>query len=184
MNDWIRLKQHLHEKGDLSFELPLDYTQAPVVVTVAPRLVDDLQALQELLKDSTPPMRVLRSKRLTAIAMSFVDASGKGAGASTLTQNKKLSILHSMNKVDSKTSSNFKELHNLVDTIEQEYKSGNFHNKEIFLCTDNSVAERAFYKGNSKSPLLFELVLRLRKLQLKSNFKLHVVHVAGTRMVE
>ena len=129
-------------------------------------------------------MRVVRSKRLTAISMSFVDASGKGAGASTLTQNKKLSILHSMNKVDSKTSSNFKELHNLVDTIEQEYESGNFHNKEIFLCTDNSVAERAFYKGNSKSPLLFELVLRLRKLQLKSNFKLHVVHVAGTRMVE
>ena len=56
--------------------------------------------------------------------------------------------------------------------------------RKSFLCTDNSLAERVFYKGNSKSPLLFELVLRLRKLQLKSNFKLHVVHVAGTRMVE
>ena len=46
------------------------------------------------------------------------------------------------------------------------------------------VSERAFYKGNSKSLTLFRLVLRLRKLQLKSNFKLHVLHVAGTRMIE
>ena len=46
------------------------------------------------------------------------------------------------------------------------------------------MAGRAFYKGNSKSPLLFDLVLRLRKLQLKANFKLHVVHVAGSRMIE
>ena len=184
VNDWIRLKQHLQDKGELSFDFPIDHTQAPTSITVAPRLVDDLKALEHLLSDSTPPMRVVRSRKLSSIAMSFADASGKGAGASTLTDNSKLSILHNVYKVDRKTSSNFKELHNLVDTIEQEYEAGNFHNKEAFLCTDNSVAERAFYKGNSKSPLLFDLVLRLCKLQLKANFKLHVVHVAGTRMVE
>ena len=95
-----------------------------------------------------------------------------------------ISVIQSVNSVNRKTSSNFKELHNLVETLEQEYESGNFQNREVFICTDNSVAERAFYKGNSCSPLLFDLVLRLRKLQLRANFKLHVVHVAGTRMIE
>ena len=68
--------------------------------------------------------------------------------------------------------------------MEKEYESGNFHNQEVFLCADNAVAERAFYKGNSKSPLLFSLILRLRRLQMKANFKLHLIHVAGSRMIE
>lgn len=41
-----------------------------------------------------------------------------------------------------------------------------------------------FLSGNSKSLSLFRLVLRLRKLQLNFNFKLHVFHVDGTRMIE
>jgi hypothetical protein len=38
-------------------------------------------------------------------------------------------------------------------------------------------------KGTSKSPLMFELVLRLRKLEMKYNILLHVAHVAGKRMI-
>ena len=68
--------------------------------------------------------------------------------------------------------------------MEKDYKSGNFHNQEVFLCTDNAVAERTFYKGNSKSPLLFSLILRLRRLQMKANFKSHLIHVACSRMIE
>ena len=37
---------------------------------------------------------------------------------------------------------------------------------ELFVFTDNLVFESLFYKGESKIPLLFELVLRLHKVQM------------------
>ena len=37
---------------------------------------------------------------------------------------------------------------------------------ELFVFTDNLVFESLFYKGKSKIPLLFELVLRLHKVQM------------------
>jgi hypothetical protein len=39
-------------------------------------------------------------------------------------------------------------------------------------------------KGTSKSPLLFELVLRLRTLEMKGRLFIHLIWVAGTRMIE
>jgi hypothetical protein len=53
----------------------------------------------------------------------------------------------------------------------------------VFLFTDNSTAEEAYYKGNSPSRLLFELVLRLQRLEMHRNLILHITHVAGTRMM-
>ena len=53
----------------------------------------------------------------------------------------------------------------------------------FLLFTDNTVAESCFFKGTSNSRLLFNLVLRLRKAELNAGIKLHVVHVAGTRMI-
>ena len=75
-------------------------------------------------------------------------------------------------------------MNNLVETLEAENEKENLRNLEVFICTDNVVAERAFYKGSSKSEKLFNLVLRLRFLQQTANFKLHVLHVVGTRMIE
>jgi hypothetical protein len=54
---------------------------------------------------------------------------------------------------------------------------------EFFIFTDNSTAEAAFWKGTSKSPLLFELVLRLKELEIKRDVQIHVVHVSGKRMI-
>ena len=67
--------------------------------------------------------------------------------------------------------------------MESKAKDGVLKRKEIFLCTDNSTCESAFFKGNSESPLLFDLVLRLRVLCLEAGMKLHIVHVAGTHMI-
>ena len=50
--------------------------------------------------------------------------------------------------------------------------------------TDNLVAEGAFYKGTSSSRKLFELVLRLRLLEINVGFKIHIIHIAGTRMIK
>ena len=54
---------------------------------------------------------------------------------------------------------------------------------EIFMFTDNSTAEAAFCKGTSSSPLLFELVLELKRLEVESDLILHVIHVSGKRMI-
>ena len=81
-------------------------------------------------------------------------------------------------------SSNWRELANLVAAIKELAEEGRLEGKEVFLFTDNMVSERAYFKGTSKSKTLFELVLELRKLELTGRFKLHLIHVAGTRMIE
>ena len=80
-------------------------------------------------------------------------------------------------------SSNYRELRNLVESIEEGVADGSFEGAEIFLFTDNSVAEAAYYKGNTPSRPLFDLVLRLRKIEISGTVKLWVVHVAGKRMI-
>ena len=42
----------------------------------------------------------------------------------------------------------------------------------------------AYYKGNSSSNFLFELILRLSVLEVNCKMKLHIVHVSGTRMMQ
>jgi hypothetical protein len=67
--------------------------------------------------------------------------------------------------------------------MEAAAKDGSLKGTETFLFTDNSTAERAFFNGSSKSRILFGLVVRLRRLELEQGMKLHVIHVAGTRMI-
>jgi hypothetical protein len=80
-------------------------------------------------------------------------------------------------------SSNYRELHNLVETVEEKAAAGYLRGGEMCIFTDNSTAESCFFKGGSSSKLLHELVLRLRRIELSANFILHMVHVAGTRMI-
>lgn len=61
--------------------------------------------------------------------------------------------------------------------------NGILHGAEVFVFTDNTTAESAFYKGNTTSKRLFSLVLRLRQLEMNGHLLLHVIHVAGSRMV-
>jgi hypothetical protein len=55
---------------------------------------------------------------------------------------------------------------------------------EVFIFTDNLTAEPAFFKGNSLSEHLYDLMLHLRELEMKGNLILHMIHVAGTHMHE
>jgi hypothetical protein len=51
------------------------------------------------------------------------------------------------------------------------------------MFTDNYVTECAYFKGTSSSPIVFCLVLWLRKLELHLGCKIHVIHITGTRMI-
>jgi hypothetical protein len=54
---------------------------------------------------------------------------------------------------------------------------------ELFMFTDNSVMECAYFKGTSSRPILFDLVLWLRKLELHAGWKIHVINIDGTQMI-
>ena len=44
--------------------------------------------------------------------------------------------------------------------------------------------DSVFYKAASKIPFVFKLVLRLHKVQIRGELILHVIHIAGTRIIE
>ena len=162
----------------------------------APRLIEDLRALKLLTASKSPPLRVVRPKKVAHVFYGFGDASGKGRG----------STIQGFHAVDSKRgsdasatdliyrvgvwgaevemeSSNYRELANLVEDTEAEARAGHLAESELFLFTDNSTAESAFYKGSSSSKKLHSLVLRLQRVALDYSIILHVIHVAGTRMI-
>jgi hypothetical protein len=81
-------------------------------------------------------------------------------------------------------SSNYRELANLVAKLERLWAADKLHaGTEIFLFTDNFTAESVFTRGSGKSPEIFSLILRLHKLQMEGNIFVHVVWIAGTRMI-
>ena len=52
------------------------------------------------------------------------------------------------------------------------------------MLTDNNTTETDYHNGKSSSPEFFELFIRFRILELYHGLKLHLLHVAGTRMTE
>ena len=54
----------------------------------------------------------------------------------------------------------------------------------MFIFTDNFITESVFYKGGATSPHLHELVERLKMMQMHGGLFIHVLWIAGTRMIE
>ena len=151
---------------------------------VAPRFKSDLEAILELAKGATPQLRYVRRKHTMIAYYGFGDASSGGFGATVQRADGLYGRSYGLwGRDDESQSSNYRELRNLVDTVEEEASEGYLGESELWLFTDNSTAEACFHRGGSSSKLLHELVLHLRKAELKFGFTLHVVHVAGTRMI-
>ena len=66
--------------------------------------------------------------------------------------------------------------------LEKLGRDGLVQGHEIFMFTDNLVFEAWYYKGHSASEKLSDIVFRLHKAERDTGSKLHVIHVAGTRM--
>ena len=167
---------------------------APALVDAVPRLQDDLFALSLLTQGEEPPLRRVRSKKVFSIYYGFGDASAVGfcstfqkfmlgEGGAYI----KDDVIHYRYGhwccENGEASSNYRELLNLVEGLEAMIARGELTGAEIWLFTDNSTAESVFYKGNSTSKTLFNLVLRLRRVQMEGDLRLHVIHVAGKRMI-
>lgn len=166
---------------------------APVRVSAVPRLEADLSALILLTEGEKPPLRRVRSKKVISLYYGFGDASAVGF-CSTFQKYMKASGGYTRDDVihyryghwcqeKGEASSNYRELLNLVESLEAMIAGGELLGAEIWLFTDNSTAESVFYKGNSTSKTLFNLILRLRRMEMIADLRLHVVHVAGKRMI-
>ena len=149
------------------------------------RLRSDLEALATFFEDEDPPWRFVRGKEICVAQYGFGDASGSGFGSSYLTPEGIKYRFGSWGKDVGEESSNYRELSNLVDSLIERLDENmkKLTGIEVFLLTDNLVAESAFFKGSSSSKKLFELILKLRQLELSGGFKVHVIHIAGSRMI-
>ncbi len=174
----------------------------PTHVTGVPRLQQDLQALATLFEPVNPPRRVVRSQNVLVVLYGYGDASRTGFGSCFVSPSGTRIRYGLWGRDVSHQSSNFRELRNLANALECELadqfpvlreavnqvvglvQRDDLSGIEIFLVTDNIVAECAFFRGTSSNPLLFDIILRLKQLELTHSVQLHVVHIAGTRMME
>lgn len=155
---------------------------APERVKGVFRLRRDLDSLNLLMKSDTPPLRLIRGRQLSYVLYGFGDASGAGFGSSWEDKEGICYRFGVWGKDAQGKSSNYRELRNLVESLEVMGKGNNLSGTEIHFFTDNSTAERAYFKGSSTSELLHELITRLRALEIDSGCKIILVHVAGERM--
>ena len=81
-----------------------------------------------------------------------------------------------------KESSNVREAENLTDRIERLGRDMVLTNHEVFVMTDNTAFEGAYYKGHSPSAKLNDIVFRLHKAKRDGGFVLYVLHISGKRM--
>ena len=132
----------------------------------------------------SPPQVSVRAWHILSIIYGFADASGRGFGSTVLGKNGTRYRIGVGDKDTEEESSNFRQFENVVLTLEKEGEDGGMKDSLVLLFTDNSTVEAALYKGNSSSPKLFGLVLRIKKLELHSGARFLVSHCAGTRMME
>ena len=163
----------------------VDEKQAPRLVYAVPRLLRDVQALGYMFEGDTPIQVIERpvcgSK---CVVYGGGDASGEGFGSCTTPLGLPPLIRRGFwcSEV-SEESSNYREFRNLLEAIREESRLERLTACEVWIATDNSTAELAFFKGRSSSKALDEMVLELRLIALKGNFVLRMVHISGTRMI-
>ena len=158
----------------------------PTLVEAVPRLFEDVAALKRLTQEISPPWRRVRPKHCATVMYGFGDASGPAFGASSEVMGRTGTHFEYgqwISTVTEEESSNWREFTNLVEYLEGRELTGDLRDSEVFMFTDNSTAEAAFWKGNSKSRKLTDLVLRLREIEMRSGMMLHVIHVSGKRMI-
>ncbi len=159
--------------------------QEPPTVSAVPRLEHDVKALTKNFQHDTPAQLLLRPARgAFSVVYGGGDASGEGFGS--LVSPLGMEPLFNMGfwcSESSEHSSNWREFKNLLERLKSEAALGRLTQKEVWIATDNSTADLAFYKGRSSSPELDKMILELRILSVQANCIIHLVHIAGTRMI-
>lgn len=185
--EWIAELEVKVEKGLLTGDerdnlLHEDQPIPPKHVQAIPRFVSCLKALKEFFAVKVPPSITVRSLHYLLLIYGFVDASKSGFGATIDTGKNVTYRIGVWGKDQQNESSNWREFENLVETLEAEGEKGNLKDAVVIIATDNQVTENAIYKGNSTSEKLYDLIIRLRKLELHHGAYFVITHVSGERM--
>ena len=187
--EWIGFLEKSKLEGKMSqlevealLNFKYDPNNRPKKIQVVPRFYSCLKALTSFFESESPPIVTDRTSQVQLLIYGFVDASKSGYGASVDYQDHVRYRIGVRGPDEDEVSSNFREFCNLVETLEEEHSEGRLSNATVIMATDNSTVESALFKGNSSSELLFDLVVRFKKLQLMSGSKFIVTHVSGLRM--
>ena len=159
--------------------------QPPPMIKPVPRLEDDVKALLIFFQGGTP-LQVLPRPVAGAsfVAYGGGDASGEGYGGQLQPLGMKPLLRRGFwCPSAAEESSNWRELRNIIDTIQEDASDGRLVGCEVWMATDNSTAANAYHRGTSTSRQLHDMVTELRMLTLRGNFVLHLYHIPGTRMI-
>ncbi len=181
---WRKSLQDLADGDDDDLEVDHLFIleDGPKDVEIKPRLKADVEALTMLITGDKPPLRRIRANKVTEVLYGFGDASGSAFGTTLGIDGDVYYEYGQWCSEDSEESSNWRELKNLVDALEGWIQSHELRRSQLFLFTDNSTAESAYWKGTSRSKKLCNLVLRMKCIALWGDLDLHVIHVSGKRM--
>jgi len=153
-------------------------------VKPVPRFKRDICALMKMTRFLHPPKVLRRLDSVGIAAYGFGDASGMGFGHALCIAGVIRSEYGQWNSTIEEKHSNYKELRNLVNAVKAAMEENVLDGIELFLFTDNFVAECSYHNGGSNTcKELNELIFQLWKMQMEGCFILHVYHVAGTRMI-
>ena len=163
---------------------------SPELVGAVTGLYDHLKSLETLFDGEEPTLRLIRGASMWEVCYVFGDASGEGFGASWLEHRRDGTVgdlgfrFGVWGAQGDNTSSNYREMRNLIETLEAMGRDGSLEGREVFTFTDNIVSESIAAKGSSKNKILYDLVVRLYLLEMKFKCRIQLVHVAGTRMID
>jgi hypothetical protein len=165
----------------LEEDTPLRVEEAPVKVRAVPRLQRDVACLLELTGSRNPPQQLYQAKHVMAFFV-IGDASGLGKGVAVVEQYGVDYESGPWRMRWRKKSSSVREAENLTDRVERLVKDELLFEHEVFVMTENTALEGAYYKGHSPSEKLNDIVFRLHKAEWDGGFLLHVLHILGKRM--
>ena len=175
--------RYTRRQGDLLMQGDISgTTDPPKAVVPVPRFHQCLDVRDKIFSESTPPIVSVRTTSCMVLVYGFVDASGSGFGSTLLVRGKVKYRIGTWSSEEDKNSSNWREFENLVCEVEKAGEKGWLSNSTVLIATDNKVVEACLYKGNSSSPKLFDLVVRLKLVEVKQGVKVFVSHVSGKRM--
>jgi hypothetical protein len=108
--------------------------QQPCRVTLTSCMKDNSEALFQKTQDVSPPKRRVRSLRVVCATYGFGDASGDGFGAAILPPDGKIFYRHGVWNwlISNEHSSNYRELRNLVESLEKAAAAGHLTNTEVY----------------------------------------------------
>ena len=158
----------------------------PEKVLDLPELFQSLDFIDAILEGDVPAKYPVRFTNTVSLFYSFVGSSGRGFSGSFGEANLPyvaIDIGVWNTSEEDERPYNWKKLGNLVVRVEARTKKGELHLSLVFIFTDNTTVEDSIAKGNSASELLLMHVCRLRRLQIRHCFTLHVIHASGTRMI-